>query len=426
MTFKKQFSTLFLFLFCLQLIAQSNYSDYSYSDKETILFDSFNDNDNNWSTYSNDNYTREIYDGDYFINNKKTSGTLTSLIPVNINENDNYEIEARISRVYGDKKSLLISLIWGGNNSNKNFFGFTGDKSYRISKYENSKYTAYKDWTDSSYLESESNLLTIRKVGSKMYFFINKRYVHNRYVKSFYGNEIGFQSPSSTKIKVSFLRVSKLKKNKKDYSSYSYKDKNTFFSEEFNNNHRDWSTGIKEKSYGDIYNGYYTWKSKSSTSAWSTQKTVVINQKKDFEIETRFKYLSGKKTSGIMVQWGKSYSSGNNFNFEVTQSGKYWIGKYYESEYIASKKWTASTSISKTSYNKLTIRKINLTYYFFINGTFVHTMPFKDFYGDKVAFSVPSSTGMRIDYLKISYLGEKVSNNVGEEKGGEETAPGGR
>ena len=423
---KNIFFSLTVFLMCLQLNAQSSYSDYSFSDKETVLYDSFNDNENNWSTYSDDNYTRDIYNGDYIINNKKQSSTLTSLIPVNINENDNYEIEARISRVYGNKKTLLISLVWGSTDKDKNFFGFTADKSYRISKYENSEYKAYKDWTDSSYLDSSSNLLTIRKVGSKMYFFINKKFVHSMYTKSFFGNKIGFQSPSSTKIKVSFVKVSKLKKSKKEYSSFSYRDKNTFFNEEFNNNNRDWATGTKDKSYGEVYNGYYTWKSKSTTSAWSTQKTIVIDQKKDFEIETRFKYVSGKKSSGIMVQWGKSYSNSNNFNFEITASGKYWIGKYYNKEYIASKKWTSSTSISTSSYNKLTIRKFDLTYYFFINGTYVHSMPFKDFYGDKVAFSVPSSTSMKIDYLKISYIGEKESNNIGEEKGGEETAPGGK
>ena len=117
----------------------------------------------------------------------------------------------------------------------------------------------------------------------------------------------------------------------------------------------------------------------------------------------KFTNTEGKTTSGIMLEWGKS-SSGDNFNFEFNASGKYWIGEYYNRKYVDSKGWTASSSINKTSYNKLTVRKIGARYYFFINQRYVHSMPFKKFYGDKVAFTAPANSGIKIDYLTISYL----------------------
>jgi hypothetical protein len=258
-----------------------------------------------------------------------------------------------------------------------------------------------------------------------MYFFINSKKIYSMSFKTFFGNKIGFQAPKNTKIKIDYLRLSYLKKSNKKYSSYSYKDKNRFFTEEFSDNDRSWSTGTSGKSYGSVYNGYYTWKSKSNKSAWSTQKTVTIDQGKDFEIEARIKYLAGKKTSGIMLQWGKSGSSSDNFNFEFTESGKYWIGRYYNGKYIASKDWTASSSFNKSGYNKLTVRKVGSKYYFFMNGKFVHSMPFRAFYGNKIAFSVPSNTSMKIDYLKVSYLEEATTSSSFRRIDNEEDPTGG-
>jgi hypothetical protein len=413
-----------LFFTSFNFQAQSNYDDYAYSDKEDLFYDSFNNNNNYWLVGDKTYGTGKIESGDYYWTAKSSSAATTTQY-VKLDTDRDFQIEARFKRASGTKENTLQSLLWGCTSSKKNYFGFTADGSYRISWYDGSKYHAYKDWTSSSSLNKTSyNRLTIRKVGNRMHFFINQTRVYSMSFKSFFGNEIGFQAPRTNSLRISFIRVSYLKKRKNSYASYTSKNKTTFFDEEFDDNSRDWSMGSSGKSSGDISSGYYTWKSKHKTSAWSTQKTIKIDQDKDFEIQARLKYLDGKTTSGIMLEWGKS-SSGDNFNFEFNANGKYWIGKY-EGEYVKSKGWTASSSINKTSFNKLTIRKIGEKYYFFINQEYVHSMPFKKFYGDKVSFTAPAKSSIKIDYLTLSYLGEEEVKNENFRKGNnEENSTGG-
>lgn len=423
MTLKKFILPITICFVYMNISSQKGYYDYDYSDKETILYDSFTSNKNEWSTYSDDEVDRSIYDGDYIINNKKSSGTATSLIPVSFDEDSDYEIEARINRVYGKKTTLLISLLWGSNSDDKNFFGFTGAGSYRVSKYVDSKYSAYKDWTKSDAIEKYSaNLMTIRKVGSSMYFFINKKFVYSMYVKSFFGNKVGFQSPNGTKINISYLRVSKIKKSKKDYNFISFSEKKKFISEEFDDPYdKSWTKGSDGESFGEIYNGYYTFKSLNNV-AWVSTKKHYIDQDRDFEITARFKYVSGKENSGLMLVWGRN-SNKDNFNFEFNANGEYWIGTYNDGSFNASKSWTASLDINKKDYNLLTVRKIENNYYYFINREFVHSETFKPFFGDKIGFLTPGNTAIKIDYLRAYYLDNKSNNN---NIGGEQVAPGGK
>ena len=418
----------FLFLLITKTtIAQSSYYDYGFSDRENILYDSFNNENNYWRIGNNDEYKGTIENGNYSIQNKKSSGTITSLIDVNIDTSKDFEIEGKIKHVYSDKKTLLISLIWGANTSEKNYFGFTAQGSYRISKYENGGYKAYKDWTDlSSISKYEYNKLTIRKVGSKMYFFINAKFVHSMYFKTFFGKRFGFQSPNKTKIRMDYFRVSYLKKNKKQYDAYTYSDKTLLMYESFSDNDRNWQTGYKEYSEARVANGAYYLKNPKSTSTASSYINKYIDTDRDFEIETKIKYISGKQNSGLMLVWGRSESNTDNNNIEFTANGKYWIGKYKDKKYISDVSWTPLDNIKKYDYNTLTVRKIGNKYYYYINKKYVYSSSFTSFYGHKLGFVTPSETEIKIDYLKVSYLDtkkEKKRDNGSNE--GDEQAPSG-
>ena len=417
----KKLTKLNLFIVFLIVIntakAQSSYYDYGFSDRETVLYDSFNNEDNYWKVGSDDKYKGVIENSTYSIQNKISNETITSLIDVTIDTSRDFEIEGKIKHVYSDNKSLLISLIWGANTLEKNYFGFTAQGSYRISKYEDGDYIAYKDWTDfASISKYDYNKLTIRKVGSRMYFFINNKFVHSMGFKTFFGNRFGFQSPNKTKIRMDYLRVSYLKKNKKQYDSYSYDDRTLLLYESFSDNDRGWETGKTAYFEASIANGGYYLKNPASTSTASSFLVKYIDPYRDFEIETKIKYLSGKQKSGLMLVWGRSEENIDTYNFEFTANGSYWIGKYEDKKYVSNMNWTESSNIKKYDYNILTVRKVGNKYYYFINKKYVYSNSFKPFYGHKLGFITPSNTEIKIDYLKISYLEtkkEKKRNNSG-------------
>ncbi|MGB0524201.1 MAG: caspase family protein, partial [Flammeovirgaceae bacterium] len=402
------------------LSKKGDYNAYSYSDKTSIFYDGFSDNANGWTTGYTSSRDGSISSGYYKWACIKSSGTATTTKEIYIDTSKDFEIEGKFQRVSGAKTSLLHSLLWGAGTSKKNYFGFTADGSYRISKYDGTSYSAYKDWTTHSSIKKYGyNKMTIRKVGSKMHFFINETKVHSMTYQPFYGNRIGFQAASDSKLSIDYLRVSYLKKGgggggnfstkkyKTDYNYVSYSDKSALFNEPFDNNDNNWSTGTSGNTSGYVSGGAYTWKSLTDKSAWTTQKTVFIDESRDFEIETKIKYVTGRTGSGIMLKWGKSSSGSDNYNMEFNANGKYWIGRYEDGEYKPSKGWTASTYVKKYDYNKLTVRKLGAKYYFFINEKFVHSMTFQAFYGNKIGFTTPSETTIKVDYIKISYLDKK-------------------
>jgi hypothetical protein len=398
------FLSIFFFILISNCFAQSSYSDYGYDDRNNLFYDSFNSSGKGWEEDNTSTKNFYLLDGTYILNNKKASGTATSLITVDLDTSKDFEIEAKIKVLNSLKKTQLISLVWG-SSIDKNYFGFTSEGSYRISKYVDGSYSAYKDWTElSSVSEYSYNKLTIRKVASRMYFFVNGTLVYNMSFKKFFGNRIGFQSPSKTKIKADYLRVSYLKKNKKSYDMYSYRDKTIAFYEGFSDNNREWKDGYESKKHkGSIKNGYYTFKSLKSSGASGTYQNINIDTDRDFEIEAKIKYSSGKDNSGLMLIWGRDNNSNNN-NFEFTANKKYWIGQYKDDNYKADVSWTEFSSLNKYAYNRLTIRKIGNKYYYFINKKFVYSKYFSKFFGTKIGFLTPSNTEIIIDYLSVSYL----------------------
>ena len=204
----KHFFTFLTFSFAaLNIFSQSSYNDYGYSDREDIFYDSFNDNSNYWLVGNRNFGIGKIESGDYNWTAKSNSAATTTN-SVKIDTDRDFQIETRFKRVSGTKDNTLQSVLWGCSSTKKNYFGFTADGSYRISWYDGTKYNAYKDWTSSSSLSKTGyNRLTIRKVGSRMYFFINETRVYSMSFKSFFGNEVGFNAPSFSTVIVDWIEA---------------------------------------------------------------------------------------------------------------------------------------------------------------------------------------------------------------------------
>jgi hypothetical protein len=206
---------LFFFFTLSNSSGQSLYSDYKHEDKTDYFFDSFNDNSNNWET--NIKYGSSSVNSGYYYLRSKSIYAANSYQSIDFDTNSDFEIETSFRKTSG-KSTTLQSLIWGCSSSQKNYFGFTGGGNFRISWYDGTKYHAYKDWTTSSSINTESyNRLTIRKVKSLMYFFINKKRVYTMPFKSFFGDRIGFQVPRETNLTIKYLRISLIKiRNEED------------------------------------------------------------------------------------------------------------------------------------------------------------------------------------------------------------------
>ena len=431
---------LLLIIFPVSLLAQSSYNDYTSNDKKNIFYDDFSTNDYNWPIGTFENCRTYTFKPGYY----ELKSTCKSVVSVyfnnagsfKINENEDFELEISMMFISGEENNAN-SIGWGKDNSNENKFkfGFSANGYFIFNKYYNDAWIDIKPWTTSDVIKkNDYNILTVRKVGDKYYFFINKVYVHSCAFEPFFGQRVDFSGNQNSVVRVDYIRISSLnKKNSSDYQltgniskkggaasptdfgGYSDSDREKIFTEDFSTNNYSWPVGTFDdcRTY-TYYRGYYEIKSTCKTSSaivnFNKNKGFNIDQSRDFEIETSMMYVSGTDNKFYGIAWGKNETIDERFNFGFSANGYFLINKYKNYEWHDFKPWTLSSLVKKNDYNKLTIRKIDNTYYFFLNNVFVYSCPFEPFFGQRLDFTADMGTELRIKYINISYLGKQKDN----------------
>lgn len=192
------------------------------------------------------------------------------------------------------------------------------------------------------------------------------------------------------------------------YYSFSKGLKNqTVLQDDFSKFNNYWLLGIEENSWAEsIEDGHLVFQS-LTTKSKEDLLPVIIDQKRDFEIETSMRFVEGQMDKGYGLQWGKSVNPIRQFDFLLTGGGHFTIDKYDGkfSDYVP---FTLSDDVNRYAFNKLTVRKVSDKYYFFLNEKLVHTMPFEPFFGNLLGFQVGDNSTIMIDHIEIAYLDEAM------------------
>ena len=211
-----------------QVSAQPAYSDYTAADKTTIFFDDYIDSRSGFNEGSFTSTDVNIYSGGLHIYNK-TEGFWTMFLvgptsatyktpKADVATYRDFEVEMNLRFISGvDNNSLSISL--GANYINNTTindftnFGFSANGYYIIYRYIAGTYTAVQPWTTNASISREGyNLLTVRKIGSTLHFFLNREHVYSMPFAPFAGENYGVNFPPGTHIDIDYLRISYLEK----------------------------------------------------------------------------------------------------------------------------------------------------------------------------------------------------------------------
>jgi uncharacterized repeat protein (TIGR01451 family) len=166
-----------------------------------------------------------------------------------------------------------------------------------------------------------------------------------------------------------------------------------------------WLLGIEENSWSEsIENGYLVFQS-LTTKSKEDLLPAIIDQKRDFEIETSMRFVEGQMDKGYGLQWGKSVNPIRQFDFLLTGGGHFTIDKY-DGKFSDFVPFTLSDDVNRYAFNKLTVRKVSDKYYFFLNEKLVHSMPFEPFFGNLLGFQVGDNSTIMVDHIEIAYLDE--------------------
>ncbi|MBN2214164.1 MAG: caspase family protein [Bacteroidales bacterium] len=188
------------------------YHSISSEEKTALFFDDFDDNRYKWGLgEAEDDWLEKIADGHLhfrsFDDNAKED-----LINFEIEPNKDFEIETSIRFVEGDSLRFF-GLQWGKSDDLNNQYDFliSGNNYVTIDKYSG-EFFDYLEPSVSDFLrKSHFNKLTIRKLNTNYYFFINEQLVYTMPFKPFFGNFIGFQVSENSSILVDYLKISELR-----------------------------------------------------------------------------------------------------------------------------------------------------------------------------------------------------------------------
>ena len=193
-----------------------SYSGIPEFNKTNFFIEDFNNNDNGWPI-KNEAYKYEsiISNSEYYINVTSTqymyslwSDKTNEDFDLDSDKNFEIEISAKISYAANENHS---GIAWGRSESSQfYYFGFT--RNYHIIGYRTSSWNRWQPGTVGYINQSpQYNKLTIRKVGSMYYFFVNEQLVHTHSFKEFYGNMLAIYAGSQTTLIVDYLYIKYIK-----------------------------------------------------------------------------------------------------------------------------------------------------------------------------------------------------------------------
>ncbi len=185
------------------------------------------------------------------------------------------------------------------------------------------------------------------------------------------------------------------------YDGIEQSSKSRIFIDDFKDNRYLW---IKESSPNThrISEGYLFF-ANNFGFLFTDGKPINFDPTRNFELETKIKFVSGDVEEFNGLFFGQLIF-GDKYYYSFSSMGEYKIEKEVglNTEVIVPP--TKLSSINKTAENSLIIRKYDDTYYFFINKTLVHTMPYETLPGQYIGFNISKKTLVRIAFLRLQYI----------------------
>lgn len=390
----------------------------SHKITETILFDGYTDNKNNWSTTKNKDINLDVRNGNYYFDHKRAKGGWSSTIKKYIDTSRDFRILADIKKESGIQNNGYGIVFGRLDSNNQNLFYVNGYGSYSINRIKNGKDNYLKKWTVSSAVRKGNkayNVLKVVKIGSKLEYYINNTKVYTDYNPEFFGDRLGYIIYDKQKISVAYIsagyldkKVTKTNTNTivtDNINNTNYNDSDYFFSDQFKNNSKNWFTGSDEKKNFNVKNGKYYLKHKRKEKGWATYQDAIIDTNRDFEIETKIDKISGVTNYGYGLIFGKKDK--NDFRFYISSSGYYKVARIVDNKEQIIKKWTTTNYVNSGNQksNLLKVEKINGNYKFYINDNYVYQMEYEKFFGNKLGFVVYNNQEIAVDFVRVKYLG---------------------
>lgn len=241
----------------------------------------------------------------------------------------------------------------------------TGNGYYQINQKKKGTLTTIHKWTKSADIKKGNyavNTLKIKKDGATLSFYVNNNFLISKTITGISANSAGYVINRNQKISIDYIRIKKASTN----SNNNINTTNTSLNETFSSNSNKWSISNNEFVNYDIKYGKYYLEHKKEKGGYSSTINNVIDETKDFELETKIDKISGVTNYSYGIMWGKKSTS--SFRFYITSNGYYKFVRNVKGKEEKIINWKLTSFINKKNgaSNIIKIKKQNNRYLFYI------------------------------------------------------------
>lgn len=402
----------------------------SHPEKAVVLDEPFDDNRNNWPFLGErDSTFIEIADGTLFYENFDLDGTnMQTSIPIALNSDLDFAIDAELKLESGTD-NRAYGLAWGrGENSARHYFGLSGDGSYIIDVYDGSNWLLDSSWVPNPSVvntSGESNRISVRKIGSTVFCLVNDQAVADYPFTELYGSMIGVFLPQGSAIEADSIQARYLTEPQADRQLqatrlvediYAYRlgigPELRDLSETFDDNRNNWPW-IEEddKTAKRIEDGRLYFENKTD-SYFITTLNRAIHPTADFELSTTVRYVSGARNNLVGLRFGRTSGGRDDISFGIAFDGHYILGAQHQGKWESLIPWTKSNLIKQDADNQLALRRVQDTFFLFINGTLVADYPAQELPGPFQSVIVSGGIAASFDDFALRYFPRTQSESV--------------
>ena len=199
-----------------------------------------------------------------------------------------------------------------------------------------------------------------------------------------------------------------------EYNRFSTQDKEVVFLDNFDNNVNRWWTGDNRDALGVISNGNYILEWRGSSPIWYSLNGIVFDFTQDFEIEANIKQTSGKIGNLFGLIFNKSDKGECGFIVNCNSESVVYQDRINEERRFIKDggEFVSNISVVYNDFTKFTIQKIKNQVTFYVNEVFLKEGYISDFSSRSTGFQIWYNSRICIDYLKVSYLHERVVSPI--------------
>ena len=214
---------LFIFLFAALFIISSSNAQVIDGFEEN-----FDNNNNAWAESDGDNSSCKIADGRYTIAHKREEKSWLFYKDVYLDPNKDFYIEAKLTQLSGVDNNGYGIVFGMADTKNSYNYVVSSNGMYSLYGFKNNEYIDLKDWASDDVINpmGTANVLTVKKSGKTLSFYINGKQMFTQTYTKFFGLAVGFVLNWKMKVAVDYIKV------KQSYSLNVVKNTNTKYKKE--------------------------------------------------------------------------------------------------------------------------------------------------------------------------------------------------